>query len=42
MRKRFPSHPDAIDPRNLAKDYNLSIQVKNSPLFDAFVFKKRA
>ena len=41
MRKRFPSHPDAVDPRKLAKDYNLSIQVKNSPLFDVFVFNKR-
>ena len=40
MRKRFPSHPDAIDPRDLAKNYKLSVQVKNSPLFDAFVFKK--
>jgi ubiquinone/menaquinone biosynthesis C-methylase UbiE len=41
MRKRFPSHPDAVDPRPLAKNYNLSMQVKNSPLFDIFIFKKR-
>lgn len=41
MRKRFPSHPDAVDPRDFAKNYNLSIEIKNSPLFDAFVFKKR-
>lgn len=41
MRKRFPSHPDAIDPRIFAKNYNISVEVKNSPLFDTFVFKKR-
>ena len=41
MRKRFPSHPDAVDPRIFAKDYNLLLEMKNSPLFDAFVFKKR-
>ena len=40
MRKRFPSHPDAVDPRVYAKTYNLSVEVKNSPLFDVFVFKK--
>ena len=41
MRKRFPSHPDAVDPRIFAKNYSLSLEVKNGPLFDAFVFKKR-
>jgi len=41
MRKRFPSHPDAVDPRAYAKTYNLSVEVKNSPLFDAFIFKKK-
>jgi len=41
MRKRFPSHPDAVDPRIFAKNYNLSLEVKNGPLFDEFVFKKR-
>ncbi len=41
MRKRFPSHPDAVDLRVFAKNYNLSLEVKNNPLFDAFVFKKR-
>lgn len=41
MRKRFPSHPDAVDPSVYAKTYNLSVEVKNSPLFDAFIFKKK-
>jgi len=41
MRKRFPSHPDAVDPRVYAKTYNLSVDVKNNPLFDAFIFKKK-
>ncbi|MFX1446361.1 MAG: class I SAM-dependent methyltransferase, partial [Promethearchaeota archaeon] len=40
MRKRFSSHPDAVDPRIFAKDYELLVEVKNSPLFDAFIFKK--
>jgi ubiquinone/menaquinone biosynthesis C-methylase UbiE len=41
MRKRFPSHPNAIDPRTYAKNYNLLVDVKNGFFFDAFVFKKR-
>ncbi len=41
MRKRFPSHPDAVDPRNLAHNYNLYVEVINGSFFDAFVFKKR-
>jgi ubiquinone/menaquinone biosynthesis C-methylase UbiE len=41
MRKRFPSHPDAIDPRTYTKNYNLLVDVKNGSFFDAFVFKKR-
>jgi ubiquinone/menaquinone biosynthesis C-methylase UbiE len=41
MRKRFPSHPDAVDPRTFTYNYNLSIKVTNGSFFDAFVFKKR-
>ncbi|TFG26178.1 MAG: class I SAM-dependent methyltransferase [Promethearchaeota archaeon] len=40
MRKRFPSHPEAVDPRVYAKNFNLSVEVKNGPIFDAFIFKK--
>ncbi len=42
MRKRFPSHPDAVDPRDFAIPYELSVEIKKIPLFDAFIFKKNA
>ena len=36
MRKRIPSHPDAVDPRDYAG--NLPVEMKNVGIFDAFIF----
>jgi ubiquinone/menaquinone biosynthesis C-methylase UbiE len=36
IRKKFPSHPDAVDPRDYAKD--LHSEFKNIGMFDAFIF----
>lgn len=38
IRKRFPTHPDAVDPREYAKEYSLNIEIKRGSLFDAFIF----
>ena len=37
IKKRFPSHPDAVDPRDYARD--LHLEFKNIGMFDAFIFK---
>lgn len=36
MRKKIPSHPDAVDPRDYAR--NLHVEIKNVGMFDAFIF----
>ena len=37
IRRKFPSHPDAVDPRNYAK--GLPLEFKNIGMFDAYLFK---
>ena len=41
VRKQFPTHPDAIDPRDYAKDYPLSLEIKKNFMFNIFIFKKQ-
>ena len=42
IKKGDPSHPDAVDPRIYANNYDLSLMVKNNPVFNAFAFNKRS
>lgn len=41
VRKQFPTHPDAIDPRDYAKDYPLSLETRKNFMFNIFIFKKQ-
>jgi len=41
MKQRSPSHPDAVDPRIYAQKYPLSMEIKESPMFNAFIFIKK-
>ena len=38
VRKRFPTHPDAVDPRDYTEGYSLNVEIKRGSLFDAFIF----
>jgi len=38
VRKRFPTHPDAVDPRDYTEAYSLNVDIKRGSLFDAFIF----
>ena len=38
--KRFPKHPDSVDPRPKAQKLGLSIEVSNLSFYDAFILKK--
>ncbi len=38
--KKFPSHPDSIDPRPLAQMLSLAIEVRNLSFYDVFILKK--
>lgn len=38
--KKFPTHPDSVDPRPLAKMLSLAIEVRNLSFYDAFILKK--
>ena len=38
IRKRFPNHPDAVDPRDYTEGYSLNVEIKRGSLFDAFIF----
>ena len=40
VRKEFPTHPDAVDPRDYAKQFPLSAEIKENFMFNAFIFKK--
>ncbi|MFX1371086.1 MAG: class I SAM-dependent methyltransferase [Promethearchaeota archaeon] len=39
-RKKFPTHPEAVDPIDYARNFHLSIQIKKNPMFNAFIFNK--
>ena len=39
-RKQFPTHTDAVDPRDYIGDFQLSVDIKKNLMFDAFIFKK--
>lgn len=40
IRKKFATHPDAIDPMEYAKDHNLSVEKMEGTVFNAFIFRK--
>ncbi len=40
IRKKFPKHPDAVDPIEIGKDYDLSVEILEGVIFNAFIFKK--
>lgn len=40
IRKRFPSHPDAVDPRDYTKDLPLSLEIIGGGVINAYIFKK--
>ena len=41
VRKRYPSHIDAVDPRDYVGNLPLSIQLIESPAINAYIFKGR-
>ena len=41
IRKAYPEHPDASDPRLYTVGFNLSEERKDSDLFTAYIFRKR-
>jgi ubiquinone/menaquinone biosynthesis C-methylase UbiE len=41
IRKQFPTHPDAVDPRDYVRDFPLSVEIKKNFMFDAYIFKKQ-
>ncbi|MFX1298418.1 MAG: class I SAM-dependent methyltransferase [Promethearchaeota archaeon] len=40
IQKINPSHPDAVDPREYAQNFPLSVEVKKNPMVNAFIFKE--
>jgi ubiquinone/menaquinone biosynthesis C-methylase UbiE len=37
---KFPDHPDAVDPRDFNRFHNLSLEIKKTPFYDAYIFQK--
>ena len=37
---KFPEHPDAVDPRNYNKESQLSVDIKKTSFYDAYIFQK--
>ncbi len=37
---KFPDHPDASDPRNYNKESQLSVKIKKTSFYDAYIFQK--
>jgi len=37
---KFPEHPDAVDPRNCNKESQLSVDIKKTSFYDAYIFQK--
>ena len=40
IRKGFPTHPDAVDPRVYTQNLRLSVEIKKNFMFNAFIFRK--
>ncbi len=40
IRKRSPTHPDAVDPREYTKNLPLSVEIRENFLYNIFIFKK--
>ena len=40
IRKEFPTHPDAVDPRDYTQNFPLLVEIKKNFMFNAFIFKK--
>ncbi len=40
IRRNFPTHPDAVDPRDYMHDFTVSVEIKKNPFFNAFIIKK--
>ena len=41
VRKRFPSHPDAVDPRDYAKELPLTEEIIEHGNINAYIYKKK-
>jgi len=39
--KKFPDHPDAVDPSEFAQDLHLSVELIKRPFYDNFILKKK-
>jgi len=37
---KFPEHPDAVDPRDYNKKSKLSVEIKKTSFYDAYIFQK--
>jgi len=40
IRKGFPTHPDAVDPRDYTQNFELSVEIKKNFMFNIYIFKK--
>ena len=38
--KKFPDHPDAVDPRDFNRVHKLSLEIKKTSFYDAYIFQK--
>lgn len=38
--KKFPDHPDSVDPREYTQDLHLSIELIERPFYDTYILKK--
>ena len=38
--KKFPDHPDAVDPRYFNHVHKLSLEIKKTSFYDVYIFKK--
>lgn len=38
---KFPNHPDAVDPREYNRKSQLSVEIKKTNFYDAYIFQKR-
>ena len=38
--KKFPDHPDAVDPRDFNRVHKLFLEIKKTSFYDAYIFQK--
>ena len=38
---KFPSHPDAADPRSYTRELHLSLELKERPFYDIYILRKQ-